>query len=247
MKNIKYLALIAPLLLSGCQSTGISPQLLNSGQAILGQFLGEKTRTSLSQEDIIGAFKQALKIGTGEVVTQLSHKNGFNLDPKIHIPLPKNLATVQNTLDKVGLSFLLDDLETKINHAAEIPTPHAKELFFNAISQMTFDDVMNIYNGPQDSATRFFKNKMSSPLIQKMTPYVNNAVSQAGAVKAYDNVIAQYSAIPFVPDVKTDLTNYVVAQGVEGIFYYLAKQESQIRQNPVRHTTELLKKVFGNK
>ena len=248
MKNIKYIMALAPLLLSGCQSTGLSDDILNSGQNILGQIIsGQGVNSILSQQDIVGAFKQALQIGTGEVVSQLGTTNGFNLDPQIHIPLPDSLATVQNTLNKVGLSFMLDDLETKINHAAEIATPHARELFVNAISEMTFDDVMAIYNGPQDSATRFFQSKMSAPLMNKMTPFVNNAVSQAGAVKAYDQVMSQYSAIPFVPDVKADLTNYVTQKGIDGIFHYLAQQEAQIRQDPVRQTTELLKKVFGNR
>ncbi len=58
--------------------------------------------------------------------------------------------------------------------------------------------------------------------------------------------MSKYNDIPLVPDVKADLTDYVVEKGVDGIFYYLAKQEALIRQDPMRHTTALLKKVFGN-
>jgi len=203
--------------------------------------------SALTQQDITAAFKQALSIGTDEVIGQLGVKNGFNLDSNVHIPLPDDLAKVQNILKSAGFSYLLDDLENRINYAAEIATPHAQELFLNAISDMTFDDVMTIYNGPQDSATNYFKSKMSAPLANKMTPFINQAISQAGAVQAYDNMMSQYQAIPFMPDVKADLTNYVVDEGIDGIFYYLAKQEAEIRQDPVRHTTALLKKVFGNK
>jgi len=49
-----------------------------------------------------------------------------------------------------------------------------------------------------------------------------------------------------MPDVKADLTNYVLDEGIGGIILYLGEQEKQIRQDPVRQTTELLKKVFGN-
>ncbi|MBT3386843.1 MAG: DUF4197 family protein, partial [Desulfobacula sp.] len=45
-------------------------------------------------------------------------------------------------------------------------------------------------------------------------------------------------------DVKADLTDHVVEKGMDGIFYYMAKEEAAIRQNPVKRTTELLKKVF---
>ena len=50
----------------------------------------------------------------------------------------------------------MNDLETKLNRAAETATPKAKELFVNAISEMTMDDVKNIFNVPKDSATKYF-------------------------------------------------------------------------------------------
>ncbi len=222
---------------------------MNVSKDFLGKIniptFGQAATTALSQQDISTAFKQALNIGTDNVVQQLGATNGFNLDPRVHIPLPSSLAKVQGVLETAGLSFMLDDLETRLNRAAEIATPHAKELFMNSISEMSFDDVLQIYNGPQDSATAFFRSKMSSPLAAKMQPFVQNAINQAGVVNAYDKVMDQYKNIPFMPDVKSDLTSYVVDEGIDGIFYYLAEQEKQIRQDPVKQTTDLLKKVFG--
>ncbi len=250
MKKLALLPLSAAcLLLSSCQTT---TQTLSSDLAQLGNTLFSNVNTGsaasalVSNQDIAAAFKQALTIGTGDVVQQLGTHGGFNLDPKVHIPLPNSLAKVQNVMGAAGLGFMLDDLETRVNRAAEIATPHAKELFVNAISEMTFDDVLAIYKGPQDSATSFFKSKMSAPLAAKMQPFVNQAISEAGVIQSYDNVISRYQNIPFMPDVKADLTSYVVDQGIEGIFFYLAEEEKQIRQDPVRQTTDLLKKVFGN-
>ena len=110
---------------------------------------------------------------------------------------------------------------------------------------MTFDDVKTIYEGPEDSATRYFQGKMSPALINEMRPIVDNSMSEVGAVKAYDNVMGEYQSLPFVPDVKADLTDYVVQKGIDGIFYYIAKEEAAIRNDPVKQTTNLLKKVFG--
>jgi len=50
--------------------------------------------------------------------------------------------------------------------------------------------------------------------------------------------------LPLVPDVKSDLSSYVVEKGMDGIFHYLAVEEAKIRTNPVARTTDLLKKVF---
>jgi len=193
------------------------------------------------------AFKQALRIGTENVVRNIGTMDGFNADPSIHIPLPKELNTIKTMLSKIGMSQLADDLELKLNRAAESATSKAKSLFLQAITDMTFEDIKNVYEGPDNSATKYFKSKMSRPLKKEMQPIVEDTLSQVGAIKAYDKFVGQYKTLPFVPDVKADLTEHVIQKGVEGIFYYIAKEEASIRKNPAKQTTALLKKVFGVK
>lgn len=191
------------------------------------------------------AFKEALQIGSENVVKQLGQLDGFNTDPEIHIPLPEELTSVKSVLTKIGMSSIVDDLELKLNRAAETATPKAKKLFWQAITEMTFDDVMGIYNGPDDSATQYFRKKMTPELKAEMQPIVESSLSQVGAVQAYDAVMGQYSTLPFVPDVKADLTGHVLQKGIDGIFYYIAQEEAAIRKDPAKQTTALLKKVFG--
>lgn len=203
------------------------------------------TANSLTDGEISSGLKEALSVGSELVVNQLGVSDGFNADPNIHIPLPNSLQKVQSTLEKVGMSGMLDDLETRLNRAAEIATPKAKELFKNAISSMTLDDARNILAGENDAATRYFQSKMTPDLVTEFTPIVNESLSEAGAVKSYDNAIGQYKKLPLVPDVKADLSSYVVEKGMDGIFHYLAVEEAKIRTNPVARTTDLLKKVFA--
>jgi hypothetical protein len=200
---------------------------------------------ALTTTEIAGGLKDALRVGTGNVVSQLGQMNGFNSDGAIHIPLPEKLKIVKTVLAKVGKADLLDDLELKLNRAAETATPKAKKLFWQAISEMTFEDVKGIYKGPDDAATNYFKKKMSPSLAKEMRPVIDESMSKAGAVQAYDRVMGKYKSIPFVPDVKANLTDYVIEKGMDGIFYYLAREEAAIRKNPVKRTTDLLKRVFG--
>ncbi len=202
---------------------------------------------SLSTDDLQKAFKQALTKGSETVVSQLSLKDGFNADPKIHIPLPSSLKTVQSTLTQFGMGGYMDDVELKINRAAEAATPQAKALFLQAIQEMSFDDVKKIYNGPQDSATQYLQSKTTPSLKTKMAPIVESSLNEVGAIKAYDKAISKYKDLPFVPDVKANLLDHVIEQGMQGMFYYLAQEEASIRQDPVKQSTELLKKVFGGK
>jgi hypothetical protein len=204
-----------------------------------------------SKEPSVGeigeAFKEALRIGSENVVRKLSDVDGFNADSAVHISLPRELNTVKIMLAKVEMSQIVDDLELKLNRAAEAATPKAKELFLQSITEMTFEDIKGIYEGSEDSATIYFKEKMSPSLSKEMHPIVENSLSKVGAIQAFDNVMGKYQALPFVPDVKANLTHHVVQKGMDGIFYYIAKEEAAIRKNPVKQTTDLLKKVFGAK
>jgi hypothetical protein len=200
--------------------------------------------TDLSTSDVIAGLKEALTVGSENVVQQLGQTDGFYNDPQIHIPLPEKLATVKSALDKVGMGSFADDLELKLNRAAEAATPKARELFMNAISQMTFQDARGILNGPEDAATQYFKKTMTPDLAKAMTPVVDDTLSEVGAVQSYDQMMGKYADLPFVPDVKANLTDHVVNKGMDGIFHYMAKEEAAIRTNPVKRTTDLLKKVF---
>jgi hypothetical protein len=203
------------------------------------------TSAVLSDQEIGRGLREALKVGVGTVVSQVSATDGYNADPRIHVPLPDSLGTVQKTLARIGMPDLMDDLELRLNRAAEAAAPEARDVFWQAIREMTLDDVRQIYDGPDDAATRYLERIMSDPLIARMRPIVDASLSQAGAVRAYDNALAQYKAIPFVPDAKADLTQHVLERALEGVFLYLGEEEAAIRQNPAKRTTELLQKVFG--
>lgn len=200
---------------------------------------------ALPVEDLVAGLREALTVGTGRVVEQLGQAGGFAEDPAIHIPLPESMQMVQKTLTGIGMGGLMTDLEARLNAAAELATPKAKQLFVDAITNMSIEDAQGIYNGPQDAATRYLEERMSGPLAAEMQPVISEALNQAGAVQLYDQVMGQYQAMPFVPDVKANLEGHVTQKGMDGIFHYLAQEEAAIRKDPAKRTTELLQKVFA--
>lgn len=201
--------------------------------------------SSLASGEIAEGLREALKVGTERVVSAVGRKDGFNGNSEIHIPLPSALSKVQSTLKTVGASSLVDDLELRLNRAAEAATPRAKEVFWQAITDMSLEDAKKIYDGPKDAATQYFKGKMSGPLTESMRPVVDSSLSEVGAIKAYDTMMGQYKSVPFVPDVKADLTTHVLDRALDALFLYLGREEAAIRENPVKQSTALLKKVFG--
>ena len=200
---------------------------------------------SLSNEDLTDAFRQALELGASAVVDRLGVVDGFYADEQVRVPLPDTMLKVRSVLDRIGMASLADDLETKLNRAAEAAVPKTRQLFVDAIKSLSFEDIRRIYEGPEDSATQYFRSRMSDDLQAEMKPIVDQALSEVGAIQAYDQLLGNYKSIPFVPDIGADLSTHVLDKGLDGIFLYLAKEEAAIRQDPVKQSTELLRRVFG--
>lgn len=233
----------ASLLVLLCATAPLQAQ--SSWKDKLKNLGGVSEAAGLSDGEIGKGLKEALRVGTSTVVGQLGRADGFNADPAIRIPLPSTLKKANKALSKVGLGGYGKDLQLKLNRAAEAATPKAKALFLQAIEDMTLDDARQIYSGPNDAATTYFKNKMSPGLAAEMKPVVDKSLADVGAVSAYESFMSKYQDLPLVPDVRADLSGYVVDKAMDGIFHYVAQEEAAIRANPAKRTTDILKKVFG--
>lgn len=216
--------------------------LIESGRATINGL----NKKPLTENDIAAGLKDALRVSAERVVTQLGKRNGYLNDKAIHIPLPAKLQKVHNTLKRVGLGRYTKELEVKMNRAAEVSATKAKKLFWTAIKEMRWQDVQAIYKGEDNAATQYFKKKMTPSLKRMMKPVIEQSLATVGAVKEYKKVVKKYHEIPFVPRVKEDLAAYVMDKGINGLFYYLAKEEAAIRKDPLKRTTALLKRVFGS-
>ena len=200
------------------------------------------SQNNLSTNQIINGLQEALKVGTKQVISQVGQTDGYFKDQNIHIPVPQELSL----LSKLGFSSLLDDLDLKINRAAEQAAPEVQSIIINAISSLTFDDAVKIYEGENDAATQFFKRTTTQDLSKLIEPIVKQNLDEVQALTIYDSLISQYKTVPFVPDLKTNITDHTTALAIDGIFYYLAQEEKAIRENPAKRTTDILKSVFGS-
>ena len=197
-------------------------------------------------QDVAAGLTEALAVGTERVVAQLGRPGGFLDDPQARIPLPGPLEQAQGALRMAGMSGLVDDLEVRMNRAAEQATPLARDLIITAIRGLSFKDAMAILQGPNDSATRYLERRTKKPLAQKMRPIVDAALADAGAVQALQSVTGEYRSLPLVGGaLDVDLTGHVVAYAEPAIFSYLGREEAAIRTDPAARTTDLLRSVFG--
>jgi len=191
--------------------------------------------------------QEALKVGTENAVAQTSATDGFLMNKAIKILMPKTLQNMEKPLRMVGYGPQIDEFVVGMNRAAEKAVPFAKQIFWDAIGAMTFDDARKILNGNDTAATEYFKGKTSKNLQTAFRPSVEEVMNQVGVNRQYNDLIGKYKDVPFSKNIAFDVNQYVTEKATDGIFFVVGQEEKKIRTNPAARVTDLLKDVFGNK
>ena len=200
-----------------------------------------------SDAKIGSALQEALKVGTQNAVVQTGAVDGFLKNQAIKILMPKSLQAIETPLRFVGYGPQIDEFVVGMNRAAEKAVPFAKEIFWDAIGQMSFDDSRKILNGSDTAATDYFKSKTSKKLQTAFLPTVKDVMNQVGVNRQYNDLIGKYKDVPFSKNISFDVNQYVTEKTTDGLFFVVGQEEKKIRTNPAARVTDLLKDVFGSR
>ncbi|RXJ60766.1 DUF4197 domain-containing protein [Candidatus Marinarcus aquaticus] len=233
----------------------------------LGSSKSSTTTSNSTQDDsmVSKALKAALDQGVNSATAQLSKEKGF-LNSSVKIPLPSALQTLENTIRKAGGGQYADELIHSMNSAASKSVPKTVDIFKTAITNMSIEDATTILNGSNTATTDYFQSKTQSSLTKAIAPIVQESMKSSQVAtyyKAFNDfyqtqgkeLVKNSSIQGFAKSFGVDsylpgnsqesLEEYITAKTIEGLFSYIAKEESAIRTNPQKRTTELLKEVFG--
>jgi hypothetical protein len=209
-------------------------------------FSGNKSGSGVTENEAGQGIKEALSQGVTNAVLNLNKTDGFFGSEFYKMLLPPDAKKVENTLRSIGMGAQVDKAILSINRGAEDAVGFAKPIFVDAIKQMTLTYALNIVKGPKDAATNYFKEKTKEKLITAFSPSVKSSLDKVDATKYYTNIVTTYNSLPTTfKKVNPDLTSYVVGKAVDALFDQVAKEEANIRANPLARTTDILKKVFG--
>ncbi len=217
-------------------------------QLKLPKILSKSSTASGITEDEAGrGIKEALVQGVTNAVLNLNKTDGFFGSEFYKVLLPPDAVKIENTLRKAGAGAQVDKAILAINRGAEDAVGFAKPIFVDAIKEMTLKDALNIVKGNKDGATQYFRQKTTEKLIAAFTPSVESSLEKTNATKYYGDIVMKYNNFPTTfKKVNPDLTSFVVGKAVDALFDQVAKEEANIRANPMARTTDLLKKVFGS-
>lgn len=201
--------------------------------------------TSLSQEEVGAGLKEALNIGVGEAVSFLSAEDGY-LGSSYKILVPTEAQNVVSRLKNVpGFGDVEQQLEEKMNRAAELAAARAKPIFVDAIKQLTFQDAMSLLTGEKDAATRYLERTTTQSLTEAFLPIVQQSLDEVNAREYWRTAVTAYNRIPLVQKTNPELDQHVMENALVGLFGLVEVKEGEIRENPALRTSELLRKVFA--
>jgi hypothetical protein len=234
--------LIAMMVMLAGSTTGFSQlnkMLEKAKKAVSGD------TQALTADEVAQGLKEALTNGISKGSDLVSKTDGYFKNPEIKIPFPPDVKRVEDKLRQIGMGAQVDKFVLALNRGAEDAAKEAKPIFINAIKQMTIDDAFAILKGQPDAATQYLQRTTTAQLKEKFKPVVQSSLDKVSATKYYGDVVTTYNKVPFVDKVNPDLNEYATDKAIQGLFVMIAKEEKNIRQNPVARTTDLLKKVFG--
>lgn len=201
--------------------------------------------SALSQEEVGAGLKEALNAGVGEAVSFLSAENGY-LGSSYKIMVPEEAQTVISRLKNVpGFGDVEQQLEEKMNKAAELAVEKAKPIFVDAIKGLTFQDAMNLLMGEKDAATRYLEGSTSQSLTEAFLPIIQQSLDEVNAREYWRTAVTAYNRIPLVKKTNPELDQHVTEKALVGLFGLVEVKERDIRDNPALRTTDLLQKVFA--
>jgi len=217
-------------------------------QIDLSKILQKVSPSRITEKEAGQGIKEALAQGLARAVFNLNKTDGFFGSQFYKLLLPPDAQKIETTFRRIGLGGQVDKAVLAINRGAEDAVGSATPIFTDAIKQMTLTDALGIVRGNRDAATQYFKQKTSQKLIVAFSPPVQSSLEKTNATRYYADIVTTYNRLPLTTEkVNPDLTSYVVGKAVDALFDEIAKEEANIRSNPLARTTEILKKVFGSK
>lgn len=227
--------------------TGFLLVSMISGCDVLQQLpTGRTTGTGVTQAEAAQGIKEALSQGLVKAVLQLNKQDGFYGDAFYKILLPPDARKIEATLRGLGLGKTVDKAILQINRGAEDAVGFAQPIFIDAIKQMTLTDALNILRGGDTSATHYFRMKTTEKLAGAFLPVIKTSLEKVDATKYYGDIVNTYNGFPTTfTKINPDLPTFVTDRATNALFELVAKEEKNIRENPLARTTEILKKVFG--
>lgn len=195
--------------------------------------------TVLTEQDAISGIKQLLTIGS----------NGNALiskDALMSVILPKDVNTVLQKLNQLGLSKDIDRFSNTLTNAATQTATNSIPVFASGIKQMSIIDAINIVKNGGTAATDYLRGKIGDSLRNAVSPIMKTSLNEYKIADEWSKLVAPVKVVlGNKVNLNLNLENLLAGVVTNAMFTKIAEQEVIIRTKAEARTTPLLQKVFG--
>lgn len=163
---------------------------------------------------------------------KLAQPGAFFADKAVRILLPGPLQKASGLLRFTSKAGLTKDLTKTMNDVASLAAKEAKPIFREAISGLSLKDGVDIATN-KNGATQYLRESSADSLNEKIRPLVFKAMGDTGAFDQLDK-LSSVKAINKLGISSDSMTDHVTKKTLDGIFKYMAAEESNARKNPLK-------------
>lgn len=182
----------------------------------------------------LAVLKQILLGGISKGLNIFSDKNSFLANQLIDAALPQELRTINNTLQKIGLSNVVQMEKEYIARAAAFTVDTSRPILTNAVNSLTAEDAARIVNGGTGVATKILREKTSKQLMAAIAPKVDAKLNEFGLVQSLNsalkgtNILGSILGGQSTNNLATDaVSRFAAQQMVDGLFNIIENHEQQ--------------------
>jgi hypothetical protein len=169
-------------------------------------------------------FRDVLARASDRALDKLGQPGAFAADDAIRIGLPGPARKLDGLLAMAGKTGVGPDITASLNTAAGQAAAAARPIFRTAIQSMTLQDAGGLMN--RTGATDYLRQSAGGEIHTRLRPLVRTALIRTG-------VLRQASSLATLGLTTDRLVDYVTDKTADGIFTYMGREETTLRQNPL--------------
>lgn len=178
--------------------------------------------------------KQILLGGITKGLNIFSDKNSFLANQLIEAALPQQLKSINSTLEKIGLSSLVQKEKEYIAQAAAFTVETSRPILINAVNSLSAADVGKIVQGGSGAATQLLRERTSQQLMAAIAPKVEAKLNEFGIVKTLNSALSGSNMLGTLlgsqnssSSVTGNISRFASEQMVNGLFNIIQNHEQQ--------------------
>lgn len=192
----------------------------------------------------VAAIREVLTLAGERASKALSEPGAFNDDAQRRLTLPANLEPLITALRELGYGDRVDQLENKLNRAAEQAAGEAAPLLRDAAAELDMADARAIIDGGDHAATELLRARTETGLREKMRPVITEQLGDSGFARQYRGMLDVYDALPDTDKPAVDMESHALDGTLEALFTRLAKEEAEIRAAPLSRGSALIESAL---